>query len=102
MKKRFLSCVLALAMMLTIFTIPAMADTGGKAAAASREGVVRIVALRPDGYYGLGSGFGVGEVGKETDIFVTNYHVLMDYYQLNDGSIQIAAGGSSWIEPSLS
>ena len=102
MKKRFLSCALVLALMLTIFTIPAMADTGGKAAAASREGVVRIVALRPDGYYGLGSGFGVGEVGKETDIFVTNYHVLMDYYQLNDGSIAELPPAAIWILKSSS
>ena len=80
MKKKFLSCALVLALMMTIFTIPAMASSGGKAAAASRSGVVRIVSLGPDGYYSLGSGFGVGEVGKETDTFVTNHHVVYGTY----------------------
>ena len=102
MKKRILSCVMALAMMLTLFTVPAMADTGGKAAAASREGVVRIVALGPDGYYSLGSGFGVGEVGQETDTFVTNYHVVCDVYQLNDGSYMELPAVSVWILKSSS
>ena len=102
MKKRFLSCVLALAMMLTIFTIPAMAGDGGKVAAASREGVVRVVALGPDGYYGLGSGFGVGEVGKETDTFVTNYHVVCDVYQMKDGSYMELPAVSVWILKSSS
>ena len=102
MKKRILSCALVLALMLTIFTIPAMADTGGKAAAASREGVVRVVALGPDGYYGLGSGFGVGEVGKETDTFVTNYHVVCDVYQMNDGSYMELPAVSVWILKSSS
>ena len=102
MKKRFLSCMMALAMMLTIFTIPAMAGDGGKAAAASREGVVRVVALGPDGYYGLGSGFGVGEVGKETDTFVTNYHVVCDVYQMKDGSYMELPAVSVWILKSSS
>lgn len=102
MKKRFLSCMMALAMMLTIFTIPAMAGDGGKVAAASREGVVRVVALGPDGYYGLGSGFGVGEVGKETDTFVTNYHVVCDVYQMNDGSYMELPAVSVWILKSSS
>ena len=102
MKKRFLSCMMALAMMLTIFTIPAMAGDGGKVAAASREGVVRVVALGPDGYYGLGSGFGVGEVGKETDTFVTNYHVVCDVYQMKDGSYMELPAVSVWILKSSS
>ena len=97
MKKKFLSCALVLALMMTIFTIPAMASSGGKAAAASRSGVVRIVSLGPDGYYSLGSGFGVGEVGKETDTFVTNHHVVYGTYELNDGSIMDLPAVSVWI-----
>lgn len=40
------------------------------------KGVVRIMAINSDGTAGTGSGFGIGTVGKETDIFVTNWHVV--------------------------
>ena len=57
----------------------------------TRSGVVRFVALLPEmgimssdgtisydaGYY-TGSGFGVGEAGEPTDIFITNSHVVAD------------------------
>lgn len=47
--------------------------------------------------YGMGSGFGVGTAGKETDVFVTNRHVVIDdqtnkisryvYILLEDGAL---------------
>lgn len=40
------------------------------------KGVVRIMAVNNDGTGGTGSGFGIGTVGKETDIFITNWHVV--------------------------
>ena len=97
MKKRVLTCALLIALLLAAFTVSGAADTGGKAAAASRSGVVRIVMLGPDGYYSTGSGFGVGEAGKETDIFVTNHHVVHGTYQLNDGSVVDLPAVSVWI-----
>lgn len=42
------------------------------------QGVVRILALQPDGSGGTGTGFGVGVAGEETDVFVTNWHVVSD------------------------
>lgn len=50
----------------------------------ARNGVVRILAVAEENGkvtgFGLGSGFGVGEVGKPTDTFVTNWHVVTDSY----------------------
>lgn len=50
-------------------------------AAEARNGVVRILTLddldQPT-YFSTGSGFGVGVIGQETDIFITNRHVVYD------------------------
>ncbi len=79
MKKRILSIILALALLCSL-AIPALAADGAKVAANSRSGVVRLVVLNADGSYSLGSAFGVGTAGEETDIFVTNWHVVYDLY----------------------
>ena len=50
-------------------------------AADARNGVVRILTLDDfsnPSYFSTGSGFGVGVVGEETDIFITNRHVVFD------------------------
>ena len=77
--KRLASLTLAL-MLFFALSIGAYASGSNKVIADSRNGVVRVVALRPDGYYSLGTAFGVGEIGEETDIFITNTHVVDDYY----------------------
>lgn len=49
--------------------------------ADARNGVVRILTtddLSNPSYFSTGSGFGVGLVGEQTDIFVTNRHVVYD------------------------
>ncbi len=62
--------------------IPAAADeaTVNKA----RSGVVRIIAVTEENGritgFAVGSGFGVGDAGKPTDTFVTNWHVVTDSY----------------------
>jgi len=48
------------------------------------RGVVRIFADYGDGYYGSGSGFGVGEAGQMTDIYVTNWHVVTENGKVAD------------------
>lgn len=62
------------------------------------NGVVRLFAVTPDGQiYGTGSGFGVGQAGKSTDIFVTNWHVVTTsgygecdvYVMLDDQAVSI-------------
>ena len=97
MKKRTLAWMLLVALLISNLGGMALAASGGKAAAESRKGVVRIIALRPDGYYALGSGFGVGEAGEETQYFVTNHHVLYDTYEMEDGSYMDLPVGNVWI-----
>lgn len=53
--------------------------TGGKIAAESRSGVVRVLVQLPTGEYSCGSAFGVGKVGEPTTYFVTNYHVAGEH-----------------------
>ena len=97
MKKRFFAWTLLLTLLLTQLYIPALAANGGKAAAEARTGVVRVIALRPDGYYSLGSAFGVGKAGKPTNTFVTNHHVLYDTYELESGGIAELPAVSVWL-----
>lgn len=101
MKKRLLSLALALMMVLSLLTVTAFASSGKSAVREARNGVVRVLATcevavydRNTGKYAgsltgysSGSAFGVGKAGKETDIFVTNRHVVTmeddyddDYY----------------------
>ena len=97
MKKRIFAWTLLFTLLLTQLSIPALAANGGKAAAEARNGVVRVSALRPDGYYSLGSAFGVGKVGKPTNTFVTNHHVLYDTYELESGGIAELPAVSVWL-----
>lgn len=92
MKKRVLSVLLALLMaaMLALPLAGCGQSSGGKTAANSRDGVVRILSLIPDYetgevFYATGTAFGVGKVGEETDVFVTNTHVVQD--SVYDGGI---------------
>ena len=91
MRKRILSLVLAAIMCLMLFSGCGSEASGSSAASASRSGVVRILSFMPtevdyddDGNesvsfgMALGSGFGVGEAGEQTDIFVTNAHVVQN------------------------
>lgn len=97
MKKRTLAWILLVALLISNLTMTALAANGGKAAAECRKGVVRIIVLRPDGYYALGSGFGVGEVGEETQYFVTNHHVVYDTYLMDDGTYAELPVTNVWI-----
>ena len=44
----------------------------------AKKGVVNVLSVTADDAYQNGSGFGVGKTGKETDIYVTNRHVVWD------------------------
>lgn len=94
MKRRCLTFFTAVLMLLAAFSIPASASSGNEAVKGARNGVVRIVALYEETLYdgnwkyvatltgySSGSGFGVGDAGQETDVFVTNRHVVT----MNDG-----------------
>ncbi len=57
-------------------TVCSLAESQENPTANARNGVVRILAICEDGCLWTGSGFGVGKAGEETDIFVTNWHVV--------------------------
>ena len=76
MKKRAGCMSLALSFLLCIlFAVPAQAAASENAASAARNGVVRILAVRDDGAFWMGSAFAVGEAGEPSSVFVTNHHV---------------------------
>ena len=44
----------------------------------AKSGVVRIVKIDSENGISTGSGFGIGKVNEETDIYITNRHVIWD------------------------
>ena len=98
MKKRAAAVILAFALVLALATGAATASSGsGNVASEARSGVVRVVMLGPDGYYYLGSAFGVGRTGQETDTFITNHHVVNIYLYDNAGNRVIYPAVNVWI-----
>ena len=100
-KKLFVALVLALCLLLSGCT------DGAITAREARNGVVRVLVTRradlysPTGEYletrnvtpGVGSAFGVGDAGEETDVFVTNRHVVTSepgIMQLESGELVLA------------
>lgn len=72
-KYGILCLLLAISLLTGGFTAYAGAES--EAAAAAREGVVRILVVK-DRSYGMGTGFGVGKQGEDADTFITNWHVV--------------------------
>lgn len=100
MKKRLMCLLLALLML--ALPLSGCGSDGGRIAADSRSGVVRILALLPDlttgeVYYATGSAFGVGKAGEPTDVFVTNTHVVQGLYYTEGGATVDAPAVSVWI-----
>lgn len=80
MKKRLFAfplnvCIL-LCCILTALPAHAAGTDGESAVSSARNGVVRILAAKPDGSANLGSGFAVGQAGEPSAVFVTNKHVV--------------------------
>lgn len=89
--KRFASLVMALLITVcsvALFVLPAAAAETDPVQNA-KYGVVQVYSgiyyegaevhtYDPRGYYSTGSAFGVGTAGKDTDVFVTNWHVVTD------------------------
>ena len=89
--KRLLSLVLCAALLLCALPMNALAansDTAASQSTASnfpnvlaetKKGVVSIYGVGTDGYFlssWSGTGFAVGEPGKDSDVFLTNWHVV--------------------------
>lgn len=103
MKKRLLSrALLALAVCGLLTVTASAANSGSSAVTNARNGVARVVMTydvnvydpESEDYigtvqgYSSGSAFGVGTAGKETDVFVTNRHVVTE----EDGLKEIQQG----------
>ena len=88
MKKRSLSCLLALVLLLSIVPAWAVAETPTSAA---RDSVVRLVEFfLSDGEinsWGLSTAFFVGKEGEPVLYLVTNYHCVSDYVQNGKGTV---------------
>lgn len=104
MQRTFLAFFLVLALLVPA---SAAAASGNRAATESANGAARVLMLYNVNYYDFntqeyagssngyssGTGFGVGTAGKETDVFVTNRHVVTQedaIVQLNDGNYYYA------------
>lgn len=86
MKRRLYALAIVFILILGILTKPvsAFASSASNKVSEARNGVMRVLVVYDvyinDSYIkqllSVGSAFGVGEAGKETDIFVTNRHVV--------------------------
>lgn len=78
--RRVLTAVMVICLMLTMSLTAMATGAQGNGTEKAREainGVARILGVG-DGFISLGSGFAVGEAGKPTRYFVTNWHVVED------------------------
>ncbi len=92
MKKLFIT-ILATALVLCnlVFLTSCGAKDGENVISDSRNGVVRVMSIDPLGGKSVGSAFGVGKVGEETDIFITNYHVVYGDYVAGGTAVSLPA-----------
>lgn len=79
MRKNRRYIVLGLLLICMMAGLSACGKSTDQIVSDARNGVVRVLAIGDDGM-STGSAFGVGKAGKETDIFVTNRHVVVDDY----------------------
>lgn len=84
MKKRIFALVLACVLCLSGLTLTAYAAPVGGASQMLEKAKDSVVSIWVVGYdpsgravtYGTGSGFAVGKAGKDSDVFLTNWHVI--------------------------
>ena len=105
MKKRIISWITIIAMM-SLILVNGVAFAAGDKIAEARSGVVRVLAFFDRTYYlydaatgqatyftdstmiSSGTAFGVGTAGEETDVFVTNRHVVEAEVGMQQAQIQ--------------
>ena len=114
MKRRSRVCAFfaALTLCVSMLLIPVTAQAASEINyQEAKKGVVRIYYVdsfdNPTTDWS-GSGFGIGKIGKETDIFVTNRHVVFDentgkivdtvYIPIEDGAIQFIYDGMGYFD----
>ena len=97
--KKCLVFMMAAMMMLSMCVTVSAESKGNQEVLNARNGVVRVIYEEDDGYY-MGTAFGVGEPGQETDIWVTCYHVVNPHYMSSETyeSVYLTTGASLYDE----
>lgn len=98
---RLLALVLSV-LLLTSLALPVLAADDSKVIAQAKQGVVQIYGLGYDRYGDpeaswVGSGFAVGRSGQDSDVFLTNWHVVTasGEYAVEDARIWILLDDST-------
>lgn len=89
-RKRLLSLILCAALLVCVLPMGAAAETDFPTVLAeAKKGVVQIYCLGayPDCW--IGTGFAVGESGKDSDIFLTNWHVVTGDGTYSKDAVQV-------------
>ncbi|MGN1027731.1 MAG: trypsin-like peptidase domain-containing protein [Faecousia sp.] len=79
LRKRISSFLLAAVLLLAMLPLTASAKDFPEVLAQAKKGVVQLYGRGSDGRYWsswTGTGFAVGETGQDSDIFLTNWHVV--------------------------
>lgn len=79
LRKRVQAFLLAAVLLLAMLPLTASAKDFPEVLAQAKKGVAQIYARGSNGYYWsswTGTGFAVGESGEDSDIFLTNWHVV--------------------------
>lgn len=76
-RRKLLSLILCAALLICVLPVGAAADTDFPTVLAeAKKGVVQIYCLGANPDCWIGTGFAVGESGKDSDVFLTNWHVV--------------------------
>ena len=89
-RKRFLSLLICAALLICVLPVGASADTDFPTVLAeAKKGVVQIYCLGayPDSW--IGTGFAVGEPGTDSDVFLTNWHVVTGDGSYSKDAVQV-------------
>lgn len=91
--RRWLSLIICAVLLVPAIPAAASADSGFPAVLAeAKKAVVQIYCLGEDGQQRsswIGTGFAVGELGNDSDIFLTNWHVATDNGNYSPNHVQI-------------
>lgn len=79
LRKQIGTFLLAVILLVTMLPLAASASSFPEVLAQAKKGVAKIYARGSDGRYWSswsGTGFAVGDTGKDSDVFLTNWHVV--------------------------
>ncbi len=92
-RKRVLSLILCAVLLICVFPVNASAASDFPTVLAeAKKGVVQLYCVGEDALFissWTGTGFAVGEAGKDSDVFVTNWHVVAGNGDYDQDSIQV-------------